>query len=161
MTAKDGSTKSYTRPVTEVILVRNESGVLLAIKDQISCIPRTDLETESEMLALEIRPYPACSIIFRVFYRPPNANESFLADFRSFQDKYSSTGLTNLVVVGDFNFANINWNLRYPTGSDPKTVEFCNVLDDFFLLQKNLHVTPMETSLILCSPMMSCLSITS
>lgn len=25
--------------------------------------------------------------------------------------------------------------------SDPETVEFCNVLDDFFLLQKNLYVT--------------------
>ena len=28
-----------------------------------------------------------------------------------------------------------------PTRSDPETVEFCNVLDDFFLLRKNLHVT--------------------
>ncbi|PFX11632.1 hypothetical protein AWC38_SpisGene24556 [Stylophora pistillata] len=73
--------------------------------------------------------------------RPPNADESFLADFRSFLDKYSGAGLINLVVVGDFNFPNIDWNLGCPTGSDPETVEFCNVLDDFFLLQKNLHVT--------------------
>ena len=116
-------------------------GVLLAIKDQISCIRRTDLEKESEMLALEIHPNPTCSILLAVFYRPPNADESFLADFRYFLDKYSGTGLTNLVVVGDFNFPNIDWNLGCPTGSDPETVEFCNVLDDFFLLQKNLHVT--------------------
>ena len=33
---------------------RRGGGVLLAIKDQISSIQRTDLETESEMLALEI-----------------------------------------------------------------------------------------------------------
>ena len=116
-------------------------GVLLAIKDQISCIHRTDLETESEMLALEIHPNPTCSILLAVFYRPPNADESFLADFRYFLDKYSGTGLTNLVVVGDFNFPNIDWNLGCPTGSDPETVEFCNILDDFFLLQNNLHVT--------------------
>ena len=115
-------------------------GVLLAIKDQISCIHRTDLETESEMLALEIYPNPTCSILLEVFYRPPNADESFLSDFRYFLDKYSGTGLTNLVVVGDFNFPNIDWNLGCPTGSDPETVEFCNILDDFFLLQKNLHV---------------------
>ena len=101
-------------------------GVLLAIKDPISCVLRRDLETESEMLALEIHPNPTCSILFAVFYRPPNADESFLADFRYFLDKYSGTGLTNLVVVGDFNFPNIDWNLGCPTGSDPETVEFCN-----------------------------------
>ena len=93
------------------------------------------------MLALEIHPNPTCSILLGVFYRPPNADESFLTDFRNFLDKYSGTGLTNLVVVGDFNFPNIDWNLGCPTGSDPETVEFCNVLDGFFLLQKNLHVT--------------------
>ena len=69
-----------------------------------------------------------------MFYRPPNADESFLADFKYFLDKYSGTGLTNLVVVGDFNFPNIDWNLGCPTVFDPETVEFCNVLDDFFLL---------------------------
>ena len=116
-------------------------GVLLVIKDRISCIRRTDLETESEMLALEIHPNPTCSILLAVFYRPPNGAESFLADFRYFLDKYSGTGLTNLVVLGDFNFPNIDWNLGCPTGSNPETVEFCNVLDDFFPLQKNLHLT--------------------
>lgn len=113
----------------------------LAIRDQISCIQRTDLETESEMLALEIHPNPSCSILLSVFYRPRDADELFLADFRYFWGKYSGTGLTNLVVVGDFNCPNIDWNLGCPTVSDPETVEFCNVLDDFFFLQKNLHVT--------------------
>ena len=120
---------------------RHGGGLLLAIKGQISCIQRRDLETESEMLALEIHPNPTCSILLVLFYKPPNADESFLADFRYFLDKYSGTGLTNLVVVGDFNFPNIDWNLGCPTGYDPESVEFCNVLDDFFLLQKNLHVT--------------------
>ena len=36
--------------------------MLLAIKDQISCIHRTDLETESEMLALEI--YQILLVVF-------------------------------------------------------------------------------------------------
>ena len=74
---------------------RRGGGVLLAIKEQISCIQRTDLETESEMLALEIHPNPACNVLLAVFYRPPNADESFLADFRCFLDKYSGTGLKN------------------------------------------------------------------
>lgn len=59
---------------------RRGGGVLLAIKDQISCIQRTDLETESEMLALEIHPNPTYSILLAVFYRPSNADEPFLAE---------------------------------------------------------------------------------
>ena len=59
-----------------------------------------------------------------------------------FLNKYSGTGFTNLVVTGEeFNFPYINWNLGCPIVSDPETVEFCNVLGHFFLLQKNHHVT--------------------
>ena len=79
--------------------------MLLAIKYQISSRQRTDLETESEMLALEIHPNPTCSIFLAVFYRPPNADESLLAYFRYFPDSYSGTGSTNLVVVGDRQFS--------------------------------------------------------
>lgn len=93
------------------------------------------------MLAIKIHPNPTCSILLSVFYRPPNADKSFLADFRYFLSKYSGTGLTNLVVVEDFNFRNIDWNLGCPIVCDPETVEFCNVLGDFFLLQKSLHMT--------------------
>ena len=57
---------------------RRGGGVLLAIKDQISCIQRTDLETESDMLALEIHPNHTCSILLVMFYRLPNADEPFI-----------------------------------------------------------------------------------
>ena len=53
--------------------------------------------------------------------------------------KYSRTGLSNLVVTGDFNFPHIDWNLGCPT--KPDSEDFCNILDDFFLVQKNLHAT--------------------
>jgi len=64
-----------------------------------------------------------------------------LTQFREFLDKYSGTGLSNLVVTGDFNFPHIDWNLGCPTKPDPETEDFCSILDDFFLVQKNLHAT--------------------
>lgn len=50
-------------------------GVLLANRDQISCIQRKDLETESQMLTIEIHPNPTCSILLSVFYRLPNCDK--------------------------------------------------------------------------------------
>ena len=99
------------------------------------------MEVKSEMIALEIRPNPTMCILFSAFYRPPDADESFLSHFREFLVKYSRTGLSNLVVTGDFNFPHVDWNLGCPTKSDPETEDFCNILDDFFLVQKNLHAT--------------------
>jgi len=55
--------------------------------------------------------------------------------------KYSETGLSNLVVTGDLNFPHVDWNLGCPTKPDPKTKDFCNILYDLFLVQKNLHAT--------------------
>jgi len=78
---------------------------------------------------------------FANFYRPPNADESFLAHFRDFLANYSRTGLSNPIVTGDFNFPNINWNLGCPFISNPDSEEFCGILDDFFLQEKTLHLT--------------------
>ena len=120
---------------------RRGGGVLIAIRNHISCIHRSDLEVKLEMIALEIRPNPTICVLLSAFYRPPDADELFLSQFREFLVKYSRTGLSNLVVTGDFNFPHIDWNLGCPTKPHPETEDFCNMLDDLFLVQKNLHAT--------------------
>lgn len=45
------------------------------------------------------------------------------------------------MVTGDFNFPNIDWNLGYSSNSRPESESFCNILDDYFLIKKNMHVT--------------------
>ena len=44
-------------------------------------------------------------------------------------------------MTGDFNFPHIDWNIGCSAKPDPETEDFCNILDDFFLVQKNLHAT--------------------
>ena len=120
---------------------RRGGGVLIAVRNHIICTHRSDLEVEAEMIALEIRPNPTTCVLFCVFYKPPGTDESFLIHFRDFLVQYSRTGLTNLIVTGDFNFPNIDWNLGCSIDSNSATEDFCNILDDFFLIQKNLYST--------------------
>ena len=93
------------------------------------------------MIALEIRPNPTTCVLFGVFYRPPCTDEPFLVHFRDFLVQYSRTGLANLIVTGDFNFPYIDWNLVCSIDSNPMAEDFCNILDDFFLIQKNMYAT--------------------
>ena len=93
------------------------------------------------MIALEVRSNSTTCMLLSVFYRPLDADVSLLTKFRDFANKYSRTGLSNLVVTSDFNYPNIDWNLGCPVVSNPDTEEFCNILDDFFLIQKNLYAT--------------------
>ena len=61
-------------------------GVLIAVRNHISCIHRSDLEVQLEMIALEIRPNPTICVLLSAFYRP---DQLFLSQFREFLVKYS------------------------------------------------------------------------
>ena len=74
---------------------RRGGGVLLAIRNDISCIHRSDLEVKLEMIALEIRPNPTICVLLSAFFRPPDADELFLSQFREFLVKHSGTRLSN------------------------------------------------------------------
>lgn len=58
------------------------------------------------------------------------------------------TGLSNLIVTGDFNFPRVNWNTSCPTRSDVGTEDFCNILNHHFLLQLNLNPTHNSTNVV-------------
>ena len=66
--------------------------------------------------------------------------------FESFLDKFAATGVSNLIITGDFNFPHINWSTGSPNTTDNLTESFCNILDDHFLMQMNSHVTRMSSS---------------
>lgn len=46
---------------------RRGGGVLIAVRDHITCTRRSDLEVEAEMIALEIRPNPTSRVFSSVF----------------------------------------------------------------------------------------------
>lgn len=82
----------------------------------------------------------ACpNFLFSTFYRPPNADEWFLVNFKEFLAKYSLTGSSNVIVTGDFKFPHVNCNTCSLTPSDVGTGYFCYILNDHFLLKSNLN----------------------
>lgn len=83
---------------------RRGRGVLRAVKSHLTCFRRSDLETDMEMLACLIYTRPAFCLLFSVFYRPPGQNLDFSAKFGAFPNNYSSTNISTLIVLGDFNF---------------------------------------------------------
>lgn len=65
----------------------------------------------------------------------------FLVKFGAFLNNYSSTNISNLIVVGDFNFPHVDSRTGTPYVSDPDTEDFCCLIQDHFLLQVNSNIT--------------------
>ena len=94
------------------------------------------------MLACKIHTSGSRCLIFSVFYRSPNADEVFLADgFRTFLHKFNDIGISDLIITGDFNFPHIDWSTISPTYLNTQVESFCDILNDFFLIQMNGFVT--------------------
>ena len=120
---------------------RRGGGVLRAVKSHLTCFRRSDLETDMEMLACLIYTRPAFCLLFSVFYRPPGQNLDFSAKFGAFSNNYSSTNISNLIVLGDFNFPHIDCRTSTSYVSDLDAADFCCLIQDHFLLQVNSNIT--------------------
>lgn len=120
---------------------RRGGGVLLDVRSHLTCFRRSDLETDLEMLACLIYTRPAFCFLFSVFYHPPGQNVDFSAKFGAFLDNYSSTNISNLIVVADFNFPHTDWRTSTSYVCDPDTADFCCLIQDHFLLQVNSNIT--------------------
>ena len=120
---------------------RRGRGVLRAVKSHLTCFRRSDLETDMEMLACLIYTRRAFCLLFSVFYRPPGQNLDFSAKFGAFPNNYSSTNISTLIVLGDFNFPHIDWRTGTFYVSDPDAADFCCLIQDHFLLQVNSNIT--------------------
>ena len=67
--------------------------------------------------------------------------EGVLEEFRRFLNNVSISGVADIIITGDFNFPSVDWSTGSPTTADSLTETFCEILDDFFLIQTNFHVT--------------------
>ena len=56
--------------------------MLLAVRNSIQNFRRTDLETNSEILACEIRPDSRRTFLAMVFYRPPGSDLNYIREFK-------------------------------------------------------------------------------
>ena len=58
---------------------RRGGGVLIAIRNHISCVHRSNLEVKLEMIALKIRLNPTICVLLSAFYRPPDTDLGSMA----------------------------------------------------------------------------------
>ena len=110
-------------------------GVMLAVGSTLQSVRRTDLETNAEILVCEIRPEAKKKFLCVVFYRPPSSKSEYMNCFKNFLRKASKTHISQLVILGDFNFPDINWSTGTAMHNDCLHNEFTKMVRDNFLWQ--------------------------
>ena len=65
----------------------------------------------------------------------------FLGRVQDLSHKFNDTGISDLIITGDFNFPHIDWSTISPTNLNTQVESFCDILNDFFLIQMNGFVT--------------------
>ena len=61
--------------------------------------------------------------------------------FRNFLHKFNDIGISDLIITGDFNFPHIDWSTISLMYLNTQVESFCDILNDFFLIQMNGFVT--------------------
>ena len=111
-------------------------GVLLAVKSYISCLRRPDLEEDiCELLWAEIPLKNSGSYFLGVFYRPPSSNMNYLEGLKRSLEKVTVVSdHTNIVLLGDFNFPDIDWDLICPSQPYVLSDYFCDNIVNLYSL---------------------------
>ena len=113
---------------------RHGGGVMIIIKDSIAVTRRHDLEMDCELLRIEIASSPS-NLLVGVLYNPPGFKTDALLQLQN-----SLTSLLNtlpLVLCGDFNLPNIDWNHSSPSPSSTCAAAtlLCDIANDYSLQQ--------------------------
>ena len=90
--------------------VKRGCGVMLAVRKPLQSIRRVDLETDADILACEVRPIQKKKFLVVVFYRPPSTNDEYMKAFRKCLKNARAACFTQIVVLGDFNLPDMDWN---------------------------------------------------
>ena len=115
-------------------------GTVIAIRDNLNSIRRSDLETDCEIIWVEILSPNNKSALVGSFYRPPS---SFLAVIMSLEESlikaFSAASNHLLILGGDFILPGVNWTTRSvkPSARDP---HLCHRLLD---VTNDLHLSQM------------------
>ena len=109
---------------------RHGGGVLLLIKSSISTLGISDLESQCEIIWIQLLT-PDGPLLFGVFYHPPNSGTSTLEEFNTAISSIPGNYL--IVLCGDFNAPNIDWSLIVPRASSSINSTLCNLVNNNFL----------------------------
>ena len=114
---------------------RKGGGVLIATRDTVKVFQREDLLCDSELLFVNILVSGNRKVNLGVFYRPPKSDINPLLDLQTALDSVFSTSNSDLLLLGDFNLPEINWDTNCALRSSDHTTLLCDIIHDNFLTQ--------------------------
>ena len=116
-------------------LSRAGGGVMLAVRNTITCVRRSDLECNAEVLFCEIRPDSKRKILVAVFYRPPDSSLEYMKELKKSLRLAGKANFDQLILCGDFNLPNINWETGIAMNNDAIYNCFTKLVRDNYLWQ--------------------------
>ena len=112
-------------------------GVFQAVKDDIIVTHRSDLDTDCEIIwtQCQLTDKKTKSLLFGSYYRPNSTNVTSLDELDASLLKLgNSVHKNNIIVSGDFNAPDINWDTEYSSQS-PASDRLLEIIDDHDLSQ--------------------------
>lgn len=88
-------------------------GVLLIIRSNIISSKRQDLETNMEMICVDLSMIHTSKLLLSIVYRPPNSESGFIDQFSMFLENSAHIQKSNQLILGDFNYLNIEGHMYY------------------------------------------------
>ena len=87
-------------------------GLLLAAREDLSCSIKPDLRSGGEIMVCDLKIPGVHKIAVVAAYRPPDDSSSFIPFLSSTLSKVESAGYTHTLLLGDFNFPYIDWQMN-------------------------------------------------
>lgn len=95
-----------------------------------------------ETLVVDVQCVPSITVCLT--YKRPSASGTEVLELLSVIKEVAGKG--NIVILGDFNFADVNWLTL--TADSPLSTQFCDVLFDHNLAQLVLHPTHVKGNIL-------------
>ena len=130
--------QSYYRPERKDRNSDTHGGVMLYVKEGLHYKRRDDLELQNiENIWIELANSQKRTLL-RLFYRPPNSDAAYLAHIEDSISLAIGTGISELIITGDFNLSLFNQQAFRQIHSICTHFLFTNVLMNLHIIQ-NIH----------------------
>ena len=112
---------------------RNGGRILVAVRNSIPSMRRMDLETDGEVLWVQLSLPQIPNLLIGTFYHPPSSTTMYIAELANSLAQIPLT--TPVILCGDFNAGDIDWDILNPSSSSPVSRALCDILQDNSLEQ--------------------------
>ena len=119
-----------TEAVGKVEQETRGGGVALLIRENITAVLRGDISA-TESIWVELRNKKGEIILIGLYYRPPNSRQEI--EEQICKEITDSSKKNRVVIVGDFNFPNIDWDSHSIRELDGE--KFVECIQEEFLIQ--------------------------